>query len=86
MTALDALIASACAGNFIEGLCSADCSAERSIPGELLFKTSGVAVILKQVLLDDDMFIIGVLQEESDGSCMMLHHCLSHISSGSGGP
>eukprot|EP00913_Durusdinium_trenchii_P031999 g29972.t1 len=63
--AVDALICSAHAGNFMPEGVSCLAESDRMIAGELLFATNSGMVILKQVLLDDDMFIIGVLDKES---------------------
>lgn len=66
--AVDALICSAHAGNFMPEGVSCLAESDRMIAGELLFATNSGMVILKQVLLDDDMFIIGVLDKDR-GDC-----------------
>lgn len=69
--AVDALICSAHAGNFMpEGVCCL-AGSDRMTAGELLFATSSGMAILKQVMLDDDMFIIGVLDKDR-GDCDLI--------------
>ncbi|CAJ1436153.1 unnamed protein product, partial [Effrenium voratum] len=68
---VETLIQSSRDGQFLpEGsVCLNSC--DRMSAGEVLFSITGGMVILKQVLLDDDMFIIGVLDKKSEPDCDM---------------
>mmetsp|Transcript_19876 Transcript_19876/g.46502 ORF Transcript_19876/g.46502 Transcript_19876/m.46502 type:complete len:499 (-) Transcript_19876:30-1526(-) len=64
--AVEYLLRAAHEGKFLsEGLSCVD-GAERVPAGEVQFGIAGGAVILKQVLLDDCMFVIGVMDKDED--------------------
>eukprot|EP00439_Symbiodinium_sp_Y106_P061060 s948_g9.t1 len=64
--AMEHLLRAAHEGKFLpEGLSCVQ-GAERLSAGEVMFSITGGMVILKQVLLDDAMFVIGVMDKDED--------------------